>query len=109
MPVINSSDTLLRLDVAEHRFVLLKYHADECGKSCLEFIPVFESISDDPKYKDVLFLRINVDNNPAAKKYILEKKQPIVTVYRNGRLIETVQTCSREQVEALLDKLLSEE
>ena len=106
MPVTESSDSLLLLSVAEYEYVALKYHSDECGPRCEEFIPVFRDISDDPRYKQIHFLRINVDDNPAAKRYILEKKQPIITVYRHGLLFETRQTCSREEVETLLDKLL---
>jgi hypothetical protein len=106
MAVTHSSDSMLLLEVAEYPLVVLNYHSEECGQPCQDFIPLFSAISEEERYSGILFLCIDTEHNPVAKAHILKHAKPIVTVYRNGLMTETVQTSSREEVVALLDKLL---
>jgi hypothetical protein len=106
MAVSETTDAFLFLQVSENELVMLKYHTDDCGSACLEFIPVYESISEDPKYKAVLFLTINAENNPMAKRRILAKRQPVITIYSRGRLLDSRHASTREGVETLLQELL---
>ena len=106
MAVIETSDSFLFLQVAENDRVILKYHTDQCGDPCIKFIPVYEKLSRDAKYKDVIFLVIDADNNPMAKKRILDKKQPVVTIYYKGKLLDSRHASTKEGVEGLLEELL---
>ena len=81
MAVVQVSDYFLLTEVADNPYVILKYHSDECGLPCQKFIPIYDTLSADPRFESVVFLRINVDNNPVAKKYVLNKKQPIITTH----------------------------
>lgn len=106
MPVTETSDEYLFLQVAEHDKVILKYHTDDCGQPCINFIPIFEDLSNDANYKDVVFLVINAENNPKAKQRILVKKQPVVTIYFKGQLLDSRHASTREGVEELLNELM---
>jgi thiol-disulfide isomerase/thioredoxin len=106
MAVTETSDSFLFLQVAEHDRVILKYHTDECGGPCVKFIPVFKELSKDPKYKEVVFLVIDADNNPKAKERILDKKQPVITIYYKGKLLNSRHASTKEGVEELLEDLL---
>ncbi len=81
MSVSYITDASLLIKVIQHPFVVLNYHSDEGGQACLDFKPVFSKLSEDPKYKAIEFLTIDVENNPIAKKYIVDKKCSIVTCY----------------------------
>ena len=109
MPVTETSDSYLFLQVTENPLVILKYHTDDCGWVCREFIPIYEQISDDPKYRNVLFLTINAEDNPVAKRRILELKQPVITIYCKGRLMDSRHTSSKEGVEEMLRELQGQE
>ena len=108
MPVKQTTDIDLLVETAENQCVILKYHTDECGEPCTSLIPIFEKLSDDPKYRDIVFLRINADNNPVAKHFILNKKAPIVTIYYNGRLLESRTANNRQEMVKLLEILTNE-
>ncbi len=107
MPVTETSDEYLFLQVAEHDRVILKYHTDDCGQPCINFIPIFEGLSNEPMYKAVVFLVINAENNPKAKERILEKKQPVITIYFKGQLLDSRHASTKEGVEELLTELMT--
>lgn len=107
MAVTETTDSFLFLQVAENDRVILKYHTDDCGEVCIKFIPIYEALSKDPKYKNVIFLGINAEDNPMAKRRILDKKQPVITIYFKGRLLDSRHASTKEGVEELLEELLT--
>lgn len=109
MAVTETSDSFLFLQVAEHDRVILKYHTNDCGQACIDFIPIYDGLSEDPKYKEVIFLVIDADDNPAAKQHILDKKQPVITIYYKGKLLDSRHASTKEGVEGLLEELLKYE
>lgn len=106
MAVNETTDAFLFLQVAENDLVILKYHTDDCGAACMKFIPIYNELSNDPRYKHVIFLTINADDNPMAKRRILDKQQPVITIYSKGRLLDSRHANSKEGVEELLQELL---
>lgn len=106
MAVTETTDSLLFLQVAENDRVVLKYHTDDCGQPCLNFIPIYKELSEDPKYKSVIFLVIDAENNPMAKKHILAKRQPVITIYYKGKLLDSRHAGTKQGVEVLLNELL---
>jgi thioredoxin 1 len=106
MAVSETTDAFLFLQVAENDLVILKYHTDDCGRVCMDFIPIYEELSNDSRYSKVIFLTINAENNPVAKRRILDRQQPVITIYSKGRLLDSRHTATKEGVEALLQELL---
>src|SRR5687767_11086047 len=101
MAVSETTDEFLFLQVSDNDLVILKYHTDDCGAACTDFIPIYEEASNDTKYKKVIFLTIDAENNPVAKKRILEKKQPVITIYSKGRLLDSRHASTRDGLEVL--------
>jgi hypothetical protein len=107
MAVTETTDSFLFLQVAENELVILKYHTDDCGADCINFRPVYKELSEDPQYKKVVFLVIDADHNPMAKKRILDKSQPVITIYYKGKLLDSKHESTKEGVKLLLEKLLT--
>ena len=108
MAVTETTDSFLFLQVAENDRVILKYHTDDCGAACINFRPVYKKLSEDPRYKNVVFLVIDADTNPMAKKRILDKSQPVITIYFKGKLLDSRHAATKEGVENLLGELLDQ-
>jgi hypothetical protein len=108
MSVLETNDPDLLRHVGDNKQVILKYHSDSCGEECKKIIAMFKTLSDEEEYKNIVFLRINSENNPTAKLYLEGKKTCIVSIYNNGRLLDSKYAASRKQVEELLGKLLAE-
>ena len=107
MAVTETTDSFLFLQVAENERVILKYHTDDCGEACVNFRPIYKELSEDPRYKNIVFLVINADENPMAKKRILDKSQPVITIYLKGRLLDSRHASTKEGVVTLLEELLT--
>ncbi len=107
MAVTETTDSFLFLQVADNDRVILKYHTDDCGEACINFRPIFKELSEDPLYAKIVFLVINADHNPRAKRRILDKKQPVITIYFNGSLLDSSHASTKEGVRVLLDELLA--
>ena len=106
MAVHETTDAYLFLQVAENDLVILKYDTKDGGSACTEFVPIYEVISENPKYQGVIFLTINADDNPMAKRRIVDKQQPVITIYSKGRLLDSRHASTKEGVEQLLQELL---
>jgi hypothetical protein len=107
MAVTQTTDAKLLFEVATHERLVLKYHSDACGDPCKELKPLYEELSLDKKYKGIAFYRINADSNPAALKLILARKQPLMTIYHKGILVDCSTVDSKAKMLGFLDKLLS--
>jgi hypothetical protein len=106
MAIKETSDENLIFELLESDCVILKYHSDTCGEVCEKLRIVYRELSEDSRYRDIMFLRINADDNPIALKHIQEKKQPIMNIYHKGDLVECRTVDSRTRIEGLLDKLI---
>ena len=106
MAVKETTDSFLFLQVAENDRVILKYHTDDCGEACINFRPDYKELSEDPHYKNIVFLVIDADKNPMAKKRILDKNQPVITIYHKGKLLNSRHASTKEGVKVLLEELL---
>ena len=106
MPVTHTTDAHLVLEIAKHESVILKYHTADCGEPCTQLLEVYENLSNKDQYRNIVFLRIDANENPVAKQYILKKKQPIVTIYYKGRLLESKTIGTGEEMIDLLNVLV---
>lgn len=105
MAVTLTTDSFLFLQVAENDRVVLRYHTDDCGAPCKDFIPIYEELSEYPRYNGVIFLTVDGEQNPMAKRRILDKNQPVITVYFKGRLMDSRHSTTKEGLTELLDEL----
>ena len=107
MAVTETTDSFLFFQIAENDRVILKYHTDECGEVCINFRPVYKKLSEEPHYKNIVFLVIDADTNPMAKKRILAKSQPVLSIYFKGKLLNSIHATTKESVEVFLEELLN--
>jgi hypothetical protein len=107
MGVTETTDSFLFLQIAENDLVILKYYTQDCGDACTNFSPIYKELSEDPKYSKVVFLVINADSNPVAKKRVLDRNQPVITIYLKGKLLDSRHASTREGIIMLLDELVS--
>lgn len=108
MKVTETTDSLLFMQVAQNDRIILKYHTDACGDLCIKFIPIYLELSEDPEYKEIIFLTIDAEHNPVAKEKILNKKQPVMTIYFKGRLLDSSHASTKEGLITLLRELLDQ-
>jgi thioredoxin 1 len=104
MPVQKITDAEFENQVSTHPKVVVKYYADWCG-SCKLFAPKFNRLSGDARFSDVVFLDVNAENNPQARKKAGVTNLPYFAVFKNGQLVEAVATSKEEAVLELISKL----
>ena len=106
MAVIISTEEELRKLIYEKPYVAVKYHNDNFP-ICQELFKSFTKLSNREKYKEILFVRINADENRIAQKLIEKDVFSFMAIYKNGLLIESKTISSEKDIKAVLDKLAS--
>lgn len=103
MSVIQSNDATFTTDASAPK-VVVKYFADWCG-SCKLFSPKFKRLSDDERFKDIVFIDVNAEQNPEARKAAGVSTLPFFATFKNGHLIEGVSTTKEDVFVQMLEKL----
>ncbi len=104
MAVLVSDDKSFKDQISAHQKVIVKYYADWCG-SCKLFSPKYKRISGEDKFKDILFLDVNAENNPDARKMGEVKNLPSFAIFKDGQLLESLATSKEEALLELIQKL----
>lgn len=104
MPVELITDHEFATKIKGHEKVVVKYFADWCG-SCRLFAPKYKRLSNEEKYSDIIFLDINAEKNPEARKAAGVSSLPYFATFKNGELLEGVATNKEEAFVELVDKL----
>ncbi len=102
--VVDTDDEHLRRLIHEHLKVFAKFTSEDCAL-CELLSPPFTKFVDDPENVGILFVRLDSDQNPVAKKIMLEKVAPFFVSYCQGRLIECDALTEEAQLVAQLDRL----
>jgi thiol-disulfide isomerase/thioredoxin len=84
--------------------IAVKYYADWCG-SCRLFAPKFRRLSEDDRFKDISFIDINAEQNPAARKLAVVTNLPFFAIFKDGELVEGMATNKEDMVVEMLTKL----
>lgn len=84
--------------------VVVKYFANWCG-TCRLFSPKFTKISNKEEYADVLFLDVNAEENPEARKFGGVTNLPYFVIVKNGKVISADTTAKEEGVEKMISLL----
>jgi thioredoxin 1 len=104
MAVKEVNDEQLREELEKNSNVVVKFYADWCG-SCKLFAPKYKRLSEDDAYKDYIFLKVNAEKNPDARKWANVSNLPYFAVAREGQLIAGDFTAKEEGVIRLIEKL----
>ncbi len=98
------TDNEFESKIKENNKVVVKYFADWCG-SCRLFAPKYKRISNDEKYSGLIFLDVNAEKNPEARKAAGVSSLPYFAIFENGELVDGVATNKEEAVVSLIEKL----
>lgn len=104
MPVQPATDADFSTQLASNPRVIVKYFADWCG-NCRLFTPKFRRMSDAPENAGVVFLDVNAEENPEARKLAGVTNLPFFATFRNGQLVAGTATSKEENVQQLLEDL----
>jgi len=102
--VIKTTDNEFDELIKNNSKVVIKYFASWCG-SCRLFAPKFSKISNKEEYSDVLFLDVNAEENPGARKFGGVTNLPYFVVVKNGVVISADTTAKEEGVEKMIGLL----
>lgn len=97
-------DEGLRRLIHERLKVFAKFTSENCA-ACNALASPFASLADDAAYRPILFLRLNSDENPVAKKLMAQHVAPFFVSYCQGRLLECNVLTDEADVRAQLDRL----
>lgn len=84
--------------------VAVKYMADWCG-NCRLFAPKYKRVSNEDENSEVIFLEVNAENNPEARKAAGVDNLPFLAVFKDGALVEGSASSKEEYLRSLLEKL----
>jgi thioredoxin 1 len=104
MPVENSDDASINPQIENNEKVVVKYHADWCG-SCKLFAPKFRRLSNDERFQDIVFLDVNAELNPEARKLAGVDNLPFFATFKKGELVKAKSTSKEETLLEMLTEL----
>jgi thiol-disulfide isomerase/thioredoxin len=88
-----------------HDKVVVKYYADWCG-SCRLIAPKYNKLAESAD-SNILFLDVNAEENPAARRAAGVTNLPFFAVFKKGELAEGVNTSRIELLEELIQNHLN--
>lgn len=91
--------------IADNESVVVKFFADWCG-TCKLFAPKFKRLSDDERYKKILFIEVNAEENPESRKIAGVTNLPFMATFSKGKLKEGLPTGKEDVVVSMLDILI---
>ncbi|MGI4734587.1 MAG: thioredoxin domain-containing protein [Janthinobacterium lividum] len=102
--VVDTDDDHLRRLTHEHLKVFAKFTSEDCA-ICESLSPGFARFVDNPENVGILFVRLDTDQNPVAKKLMQQKVAPFFVSYCQGRLLECDALTTDAEVIGQLDRL----
>jgi len=87
--------------------VVVKYYANWCG-SCKLFAPKYRRLSDDERFAEVVFLDVNAEESPEARKIAGVDNLPFFAVFKNGELVKGLPTSKEDVVVEMINSLSTE-
>jgi len=96
-----TEDTLQEL-VAQHEKVAVQYGATWCG-NCRIMKPKFKKLASENE--DVAFYYVDAEKFPESRKLAKVDNLPTFAVFKNGQLVNQVQTNQAESLNTLFSEL----
>lgn len=100
--IVNDQD--FESTIQSHPKVVVKYFANWCG-TCKLFSPKYKKISEREEFNDVLFLDINAEENPNARKLAGVSNLPFFATFKDGQLQRAEATAKEEGVLSMIEDL----
>jgi len=104
MSVVECADKDFSDSLSANDKVVVKYFANWCG-SCKLFSPKYKRLSNDDRFSDVVFLDVNAEDNPVARKLGGVDNLPFFAVFKNGELVEGVATSKEDKLVEMLNSI----
>ena len=104
MAVISSTDTDFFDHLGNNSKVVVKYQADWCG-NCRLFSPKFKRVSNEDEHQNIVFLEIDAEKNPEARKKAGVDNLPFLAVFKDGNLVEGSASSKEDYLRDLITKL----
>jgi thioredoxin 1 len=104
MAVIQSNDAEFASLLTTNEKVIVKYYADWCG-NCKLFAPKYRRLSDDERFRDIVFMDVNAEENEQARHTGGVDNLPYFAVFKNGERIAGRAASKEESVVELLSQL----
>ncbi|MCG9911293.1 MAG: thioredoxin family protein [Flavobacteriales bacterium] len=104
MAIQTANDATFSEVLKSNENVIVKYYADWCG-SCKLFAPKYRRLSDNEAYSQVVFLDVNAEESPEARKLAGVDNLPFFAVFKNGELLKGSSTSKEENVVELINLL----
>lgn len=104
MSVLSSTDGDFVDHLKQNSKVVVKYQADWCG-NCRLFAPKYKRVSNEEENQDVLFLEVDAENNPEARKMAGVNSLPFLAVFKDGDLLAGGPGSKEDYLRGLLEKM----
>ena len=104
MAINIADDSNFKEQLNAHDKIVVKYYADWCG-SCKLFAPKFKRLSDDERFKNIVFLDVNAEKNPETRREGEVKNLPTFAIFKNSKLVESLASNKEDALVELLGKL----
>jgi thiol-disulfide isomerase/thioredoxin len=105
MATIISNDLDFQQNITQNPLVIVKYHADWCG-NCRLISPKYKNLSEDPQNSSVIFLEVNAEENPIARKAAGVTNLPFFATFSKGQLLKGIDTSRIETVQELITEVI---
>eukprot|EP00555_Chaetoceros_dichaeta_P002604 CAMPEP_0198249834 /NCGR_PEP_ID=MMETSP1447-20131203/1220_1 /TAXON_ID=420782 /ORGANISM="Chaetoceros dichaeta, Strain CCMP1751" /LENGTH=94 /DNA_ID=CAMNT_0043934551 /DNA_START=254 /DNA_END=538 /DNA_ORIENTATION=+ len=89
---------------AEGKGVVLDFSAEWCGP-CKMIAPLYHELSDMHAYSNVVFLKIDVDENPGTAAKYGVRAMPTFVFIKRGAVVNTLAGASPEGLRENLEKI----
>ncbi|CAG05767.1 unnamed protein product, partial [Tetraodon nigroviridis] len=88
----------------KHKLVVVDFTASWCGP-CKQIGPVFEKLSNEPENKDIVFLKVDVDDAGDVSEFCQIKCMPTFQFYKNGKKVDEFSGANPDTLKEKLEKL----
>jgi thiol-disulfide isomerase/thioredoxin len=90
--------------LTENENVIVQFSAGWCG-NCRLMKPKFKRLSGENE--EIAFVLADAEKFPASRKLASVKNLPTFAIFKNGELINQVQTTKEDQLKSLLNEITS--
>ena len=101
-----TDDTGLRTLVYKNTKVIVKFTKKDCPV-CIRLWKHYLNLSQESRYKDILFLMVDAAENPVSSKSVHMTGKPFFAIYHKARLKECMLISEESVLDGLLDRLLN--
>ena len=91
------------LEKAGNNLVVVDFWASWCGP-CMRIAPGYVKLSEDPAYANVVFLKVDVDNNDGVSDDAEITAMPTFQFYKNSAKIDEFKGASEDKLKEYLNK-----